>query len=172
MDAADYPEMERQVLAYWRDHAIFQKTLERNRNGKRFVFLEGPPTANGLPHPGHVLTRTVKDVVLRYKTMQGYHVDRKGGWDTHGLPVEIEVEKELNIEDKQDIEAYGIAAFNEKCKKSVFRYEKAWRDMTERVGFWLDMDNPYITLNRTYRSRCGGHSSRRGTGACCIAATA
>ncbi|HDN50237.1 MAG TPA: isoleucine--tRNA ligase [Thermoplasmatales archaeon] len=150
MDAAHYPKMEEKILKYWEEHRIFQKSLEKNRNGKKFVFLEGPPTANGLPHPGHVLTRTMKDVILRYKTMQGYYIERKAGWDTHGLPVEIEVEKELGIEDKQEIEEYGIARFNERCRESVFRYEQAWREMTNRVGFWLDMDNPYITLHTTY----------------------
>ncbi|MCD6481607.1 MAG: isoleucine--tRNA ligase [Thermoplasmata archaeon] len=150
MDARKYPEMEEEILRYWEENSIFQKSLEKRKGGKKFVFLEGPPTANGLPHPGHVLTRTMKDVVLRYKSMQGYYVERKAGWDTHGLPVEIEVEKMLGLSNKQDVEKYGIEKFNEECKKSVFRYEKAWKDMTRRVGFWIDMENPYITLNNTY----------------------
>lgn len=114
------------------------------------MFLEGPPTANGLPHPGHVLTRVMKDLMLRYQAMNGHYILRKAGWDTHGLPVEIEVEKKLGLEDKQAIETYGVAKFNEECKKSVFRYEHAWVEMTQRIGFWLDMDNPYITLKNDY----------------------
>ncbi|OYT60498.1 hypothetical protein B6U81_04710, partial [Thermoplasmatales archaeon ex4484_30] len=146
----NYPKMEEEILKYWESNNIFEKSLEKNKEKAKFVFLEGPPTANGLPHPGHVLTRTVKDVVLRYKTMKGFYVERKAGWDTHGLPVEIEVEKILGLKNKQELEKYGIEKFNEKCKESVFKYEKAWRDMTRRVGFWIDMDNPYITLHNSY----------------------
>lgn len=144
------PDLESEKLAYWKKEKVFEKSVERNKNKKRFVFVEGPPTANGIPHPGHVLTRAHKDLVLRLKTMQGFLVERKGGWDTHGLPVELEVEKALGLRNKKGIEEYGVAKFNEECKKSVFRYEKAWRDMTERVGFWLDMDRPYVTLDRNY----------------------
>ncbi|HEC88754.1 MAG TPA: isoleucine--tRNA ligase, partial [Thermoplasmata archaeon] len=150
MDAKNYPQMEEEILKYWEKNSIFEKSVEKNRGEKKFVFLEGPPTANGLPHPGHVLTRTMKDVVLRYKTMRGYYVERKAGWDTHGLPVEIEVEKSLGLKNKQEIEKYGIEKFNEECKKSVFRYEKAWKEMTRRVAFWIDMENPYITLDTKY----------------------
>ncbi|MCD6172135.1 MAG: isoleucine--tRNA ligase [Thermoplasmata archaeon] len=144
------PEMEEEILQYWDEHDIFRKSIEKRKDGKKFVFLEGPPTANGLPHPGHVLTRTIKDVILRYKTMKGYYVERRAGWDTHGLPVEIEVEKMLGIKNKQELEKYGIEKFNEKCRKSVFKYEEAWKKMTRRVGFWIDMENPYITLDNKY----------------------
>ncbi|MCA1819231.1 MAG: class I tRNA ligase family protein, partial [Halobacteriales archaeon] len=118
--------------------------------GRRFVFLEGPPTANGLPHPGHVLTRTLKDAVNRYQAMLGKWVPRKAGWDCHGLPVEIEVQKELGIEHVDEVLAYGLAKFNAKCRDSVFRYKKNWEDMSERVGFWLDYDHPYVTMEDGY----------------------
>ncbi|MGC9307783.1 MAG: isoleucine--tRNA ligase [Thermoplasmatota archaeon] len=146
----DPPRVEQSIIQFWKDNDIFEKSMEQRRGNQPFVFLEGPPTANGLPHPGHVLTRAIKDMVLRYKTMQGYYVARKAGWDTHGLPVEIEVEKSLGLEEKQEIEEYGIERFNEKCQESVFRYEEAWKEMTERVGFWLDMEHPYITLKNDY----------------------
>ncbi|HDH81853.1 MAG TPA: isoleucine--tRNA ligase, partial [Thermoplasmatales archaeon] len=146
----DPPKIEQEIIKFWEDNKIFEKSLELRKNGKKFVFLEGPPTANGLPHPGHVLTRTIKDVIARYKTMNGYYVERKAGWDTHGLPVEIEVEKLLGLKNKQEIEEYGIKKFNEECKKSVFKYEEAWKEMTKRVGFWIDMENPYITLKNDY----------------------
>ena len=146
----NYPEMEMEILKYWEENKIFEKSLEKRKRCKKFVFLEGPPTANGLPHPGHVLTRAVKDVILRYKTMKGFYIERKAGWDTHGLPVEIEVEKMLGLKNKQEVEKFGIEKFNEECKKSVFKYEKAWKEMTKRVGFWIDMENPYITLNNSY----------------------
>ena len=146
----NYPKMEEEILQYWKENDVFRKSLENRKGGKRFVFLEGPPTANGLPHPGHVLTRAVKDAILRYKTMKGYYVARKAGWDTHGLPVEIEVEKILGLKNKQDIEKFGIEKFNQECKKNVFKYEEAWKKMTERVGFWIDMENPYITLDNSY----------------------
>jgi len=143
-------DLEAKILKFWRDHDIFKKSIEQRRGCTPYVFLEGPPTANGLPHPGHVLTRVMKDLVLRYQTMNGHYILRKAGWDTHGLPVEIEVEKKLGLEDKQAIETYGVAKFNEECKKSVFRYENAWVEMTNRIGFWLDMDDPYITLKNEY----------------------
>ncbi|MBC7081640.1 MAG: isoleucine--tRNA ligase [Thermoplasmatales archaeon] len=146
----NYPKMEEEILKYWNEHEIFKKSIEKRKGEKKFVFLEGPPTANGMPHPGHVLTRTVKDVVLRYKTMKGYYVARKAGWDTHGLPVEIEVEKILGLKNKQEIEEFGIEKFNQECKKNVFKYEEAWKEMTKRVGFWIDMENPYITLDNLY----------------------
>lgn len=157
MDRIEQPEkeynpvnVEREIAQYWEENDIFQKSLNKKNKEKKFVFLEGPPTANGLPHPGHVLTRTMKDVVLRYKSMQGYYIERKAGWDTHGLPVEIEVEKKLGLKSKQEVEAYGIEKFNEACKKSVFKYEQSWREMTKRIGFWIDMENPYITLKNEY----------------------
>lgn len=149
----DYPKVEEKILQLWKQNNTFQKTQEyrENNHKKWFVFLEGPPTANGLPHVGHVLTRAVKDIVLRYRTMKGEFVNpRIAGWDTHGLPVELEVEKELGLNSKKDIEEYGVAKFNEKCKESVFRYEQEWARMTERVAAWMDMDNPYITLHPEY----------------------
>ena len=144
------PKIEEEILEYWEKNGIFKKSLEKRKDGKKFIFLEGPPTANGLPHPGHVLTRTMKDVILRYKTMQGYYIERKAGWDTHGLPVEIEVEKMLGLKNKQEVEKYGIERFNEECRKSVFKYEEAWKRMTKRVGFWIDMEHPYITMENSY----------------------
>ncbi len=142
--------VEKNILQFWKKHAIFQKSIDHHKQDPPYVFLEGPPTANGLPHPGHVLTRVMKDLNLRYQTMKGHYILRKAGWDTHGLPVEIEVEKQLGLHDKQAIENYGIAEFNEQCKKSTLKYERAWVDMTERIGFWVDMDNPYITFKNDY----------------------
>ncbi|MHA1917553.1 MAG: isoleucine--tRNA ligase [Candidatus Ranarchaeia archaeon] len=145
-----FPKLEEEVLDFWKENDIFLKSIKSREGKKKFIFLEGPPTANGLPHPGHLLTRTVKDVVCRYNTMLGFQVNRKAGWDTHGLPVEIEVEKQLGLNSKQGIEEYGIKEFNKKCRESVFKYEKAWREMTVRNGYWIDMDDPYITLNTNY----------------------
>ena len=142
--------IEKNILKFWEENSIFQKSIDQRKGCKPYVFLEGPPTANGLPHPGHVLTRVMKDLVLRYQTMNGHYVLRKAGWDTHGLPVEIEVEKEIGLEDKQGVEKYGIKKFNEACKKCVFKYENAWVENTKRIGFWLDMDNPYVTLENDY----------------------
>ncbi|MDF2955142.1 MAG: Isoleucyl-tRNA synthetase [Candidatus Alkanophagales archaeon MCA70_species_2] len=146
----EFPRLEERVLAFWDERGIFERSVERRRGRERFVFVEGPPTANGAPHPGHIMTRAVKDLVLRYKTMCGYYVPRKAGWDTHGLPVEIEVEKELGISNKPEIEAFGIEKFNKLCKESVFRYEREWVEATRRVGFWIDMENPYITFENYY----------------------
>jgi isoleucyl-tRNA synthetase len=143
-------QVEAHIQTYWADHNIFKKSIEQRTGSKPYVFLEGPPTANGLPHPGHVLTRVMKDLILRYNTMNGHYILRKAGWDTHGLPVEIEVEKKLGLEDKQAVETFGIKKFNEECKKSVFQYEHAWVEMTQRIAFWLDMTNPYITLKNDY----------------------
>jgi len=143
-------EVEQRIQKFWVENRIFKKSIEQRKGYPPYIFLEGPPTANGLPHPGHVLTRVMKDLILRYQTMTGHYILRKAGWDTHGLPVEIEVEKKLGLEDKQAIETYGVAKFNEECKKSVFRYEHAWVEMTQRIAFWLDMDNPYITLKNEY----------------------
>ena len=134
---------------------IYGKMCNISRDGKpSFVFYEGPPTANGSPGIHHVIARTLKDSVLRYKTMRGYAVKRKAGWDTHGLPVEIEVERTLNMSSKQDIEEYGIKEFNEMCKESVFKYEKQWREMTRRMGYLIDLDDPYITLENDYIETC------------------
>ncbi len=147
---ASFPRMEEEILKFWAERKIFEKTLEKSEGNPRFVFYEGPPTANALPHPGHVLTRAMKDLVPRYRTMAGYHVPRKGGWDTHGLPVELEIEKELGISGKKQIEDYGVEKFIEKCKESVFRYKREWERMTERVGFWIDLDRAYITYTDDY----------------------
>ncbi|HID20244.1 MAG TPA: isoleucine--tRNA ligase [Methanophagales archaeon] len=146
----DFVKLEEGILKIWDSEDTFERSVNQRKEGKKFVFVEGPPTANGLPHPGHILTRVVKDLVLRYRTMRGYYVERKAGWDTHGLPVEIEVEKNLQINTKREIENYGIEKFNRKCKESVFRYEKEWVTATKRVGFWIDMDSPYITFDNNY----------------------
>ena len=134
----------------WKDEQIFAKTLAKAAPAGEFVFFEGPPTANNVPHVGHVVTRVIKDLFPRYRTMRGYHVARKAGWDTHGLAVEIEVEKRLGFSGKQQIEAYGIAEFNQACLDSVHTYEKQWRAMTERVGYWVDLDHAYFTYSNTY----------------------
>jgi isoleucyl-tRNA synthetase len=146
----NFPEMEEGVLRFWKETKIFEKGLEMRRDAPRYVFYEGPPTANGLPGTHHVLARVFKDLFPRYKTMQGYYVLRKGGWDTHGLPVELEIEKELNLNSKQAIEDYGVAEFNAQCQESVFRYVKEWEELTDRIGFWIDMDDPYVTLKNEY----------------------
>ncbi len=152
----NFPAAEAKWLDFWKKNDIFGKQLTQGEKrakeeGKStFVFYEGPPTANGMPHPGHVLTRVVKDLFPRYRAMQGYNVPRKAGWDTHGLPVEIEVEKELGIEGKKAIEDYGVEPFVKKCKDSVFRYSDAWRKLTERLGFWVDLDDPYVTYHESF----------------------
>lgn len=146
----DLPALERQVLEAWKKGDTFRRSVEQREGGPTFVFYEGPPTANGLPHIGHALTRVVKDLFPRYKTMKGFYSLRKGGWDTHGLPVEIEIEKELGFSGKKAIEEYGVAAFNQRCKESVFRYVREWVELSERLGFWIDMDDPYITLTNEY----------------------
>lgn len=141
---------EAETLAFWKANKVFEQSLARTANGPRFVFFEGPPTANGMPHNGHVLTRVSKDVFPRYKTMQGFHVPRKAGWDTHGLPVEVEVEKELGIHGKAAIEAYGIEPFVRKCINSVFRYTDEWEKLSDGIGFWADMKNAYVTYHKSY----------------------
>lgn len=146
----DFRKIEEGVLNFWKNNKIFQKSLEETRGKKRFVFFEGPPTANGLPHIGHFLTRVYKDLYGRYKTMRGYFVLRKAGWDTHGLPVEIEVEKQLGFTNKKQIEEYGIAKFNKKARESVWKYKKQWEEMTEKMGFWIDLDQPYVTYENSY----------------------
>jgi isoleucyl-tRNA synthetase len=146
----NFPEVERKIGDFWREHDIFKKSLELRRGATPFVFYEGPPTANGVPHNGHVLTRVAKDVFLRYRTMRGYDVPRKAGWDTHGLPVEVEVEKELGIHGKAEIESYGVEEFISRCIDSVFRYTIEWERMTERIGFWVDLSDAYVTYHRTY----------------------
>ncbi len=146
----DVQTVEEEQLAFWRERDIFQRTMSERADGPRYVFFEGPPTANGRPGSHHVLARAFKDMFPRYKTMRGYYVLRKGGWDTHGLPVEIEVEKELGIEHKWQVEEYGIDRFNQKCKESVFRYIKEWEDLTERIAFWVDLDKAYVTFTQDY----------------------
>lgn len=144
------PEIEDQVLRFWKVNDIFAKTLKKNKNKKKFVFFEGPPTANGKPGIHHVLGRAFKDIILRYKTMRGYYVPRRAGWDTHGLPVEIEIERELGLKNKNDIEKFGVAEFNARAKASVWKYKTEWEKLTERVGLWLDFENPYITYQNDY----------------------
>lgn len=144
------PELEEKVLQHWRQNAIFEKTLAKNKGKKPFVFYEGPPTANGRPHLGHVIARVFKDIIPRYKTMSGYFVPRQAGWDTQGLPVEIEVEKKLGFKSKKDIEKYGIAEFNKLCRQSVWEYKDLWEKFTEKIGFWVDLKNPYITYENDY----------------------
>jgi len=143
------PKIEEKILKFWKKNKIFEKSLKKN-NKKKFVFFEGPPTANGKPGMHHVEARAFKDVIPRYKTMRGFFVDRKAGWDTHGLPVELEVEKELGFKNKEDIEKYGIAKFNQKCKTSVWKYKNEWEKITERIAFWIDIKDPYITYEDKY----------------------
>lgn len=141
---------EARIRKQWQEQDTFMQSIRNREGAQSFVFYEGPPTANGLPHVGHALGRTIKDVVARYKTMTGYKVMRKAGWDTHGLPVELGVEKQLGISGKHEIERYGVEDFLAKCKESVFTYEKQWREFTESIGYWVDMDAPYITLDNHY----------------------
>lgn len=153
----NFPKLEQEILQYWKENKIFEKSLEKESPKGEFVFYEGPPTANGKPGLHHVLARSFKDVIPRYKTMQGCHVERKAGWDTHGLPVELQVEKALGLRSKQDIENIvpgdtraSIIEFNKKCKESVWEYKDLWEQMTERMGYWVDMQNPYITYENSY----------------------
>ncbi|MCD6101928.1 MAG: isoleucine--tRNA ligase, partial [Candidatus Cloacimonetes bacterium] len=143
-------DLEKRIRKYWKKNNIAPKSESIREGSPKYIFYEGPPTANGLPGIHHVISRTLKDVVCRYKTMRGFQVKRKAGWDTHGLPVEIEVQKELGFNTKKQIEEYGIEKFNQKCRESVFSYEKEWREMTNLLGYWLDLDNPYITLKNEY----------------------
>jgi len=146
----DAPAMEENVLKLWKKQDIFKKTVEQRKGGPNYVFYEGPPTANGRPGVHHVLARAFKDMFPRYKTMRGYHVARRGGWDTHGLPVEIEVEKQLGFNNKQQIEEYGIDKFNDLCKKSVFTYIRDWEKLTDRIAFWVDLEDAYVTYTNEY----------------------
>ncbi|AYD39141.1 isoleucine--tRNA ligase [Clostridium fermenticellae] len=145
-----FVDMEKNVLKFWNDKQIVKKSFNLNKGGKYFTFYDGPPTANGKPHVGHILTRVIKDLIPRYKVMKGYQVLRKAGWDTHGLPVELEVEKALGISGKPQIEKYGVEKFIKKCKESVFTYVSEWKEMSERTGFWVDMENPYVTYHNDY----------------------
>jgi len=144
------PEAEERILGFWEEKEIFEKSVEGRPAEKTFVFYEGPPTANGMPGVHHVITRVVKDLICRFKTMKGYRVVRKAGWDTHGLPVEIEVEKQLEITKKDEIEEYGVEGFNRKCRESVFKYEREWVRLTRRIAFWLDLGEPYVTCTNDY----------------------
>jgi isoleucyl-tRNA synthetase len=144
------PRMEEEVLRFWKRAQIFEKTGQQRRGGPEYVFYEGPPTANGKPGVHHVLARAYKDLFPRYKTMRGFHVIRRGGWDTHGLPVEISVEKQLGFTNKGQIEAYGIDRFNELCRKSVFTYIQDWERLTDRIAFWVDLPEAYVTYTNEY----------------------
>ncbi|HRR45755.1 MAG TPA: isoleucine--tRNA ligase [Candidatus Paceibacterota bacterium] len=141
---------EEKILHFWQENNIFQKSLENRKGAKEFIFYEGPPTANGRPGLHHMLARSFKDLICRYQTMRGHYVLRRAGWDTHGLPVEIEVEKELNLKNKNEIESYGIEKFNAKAKESVWRYKEEWENLTQRMGYWLDLEHPYITCENDY----------------------
>ena len=145
-----FPELEERVLERWREGDVFDRQLASREGAEVWSFYEGPPTANGRPGSHHVLARVFKDVYPRYRAMCGYRVPRKAGWDCHGLPVEIEVEKELGISSKQEIEEYGIDKFNARCRESVFEYVEEWNRLTERIGFWIDLDDPYVTLEDDY----------------------
>ena len=146
----NFVEREKETLKFWKDNQIFEKSVQLRQGAPAYTFFDGPPTANGRPHIGHVLTRAMKDIIPRYKTMRGYDVLRKAGWDTHGLPVELEVEKELGLDGKEQIEQYGVIPFIQKCKESVWKYKGEWEVMSDRMGFWADMDNPYITYDNDY----------------------
>ena len=143
----NFVEREKETAKFWKDNDIFQKSIKQREGDPTYMFFDGPPTANGKPHIGHVLTRVIKDMIPRYHAMKGEYVPRKAGWDTHGLPVEIEVEKIIGIEGKEAIEEYGVEPFIEKCKESVWKYEGMWREFSDIVGFWADMDNPYVTYH-------------------------
>ena len=146
----DPTERERAVLDFWKEKKIFERSMEMRDGAPKYTFYDGPPTANGKPHIGHVLTRAIKDMIPRYHAMKGAYVPRKAGWDTHGLPVEIEVEKLLGLDGKEQIEKYGLEPFIEKCKESVWKYKGMWEDFSDTVGFWADMDNPYVTYHNDY----------------------
>ncbi|PYS37640.1 MAG: isoleucine--tRNA ligase [Acidobacteria bacterium] len=149
-DKVSLPDLEKEILAHWKQYRIFQKSIEARQNAPDYTFYEGPPTANGKPGIHHVFARTIKDLVCRYQTMRGLQVHRKAGWDTHGLPVEIEVEKKLGLKHKGEIEQYGVAKFNAECRKSVFEYKDMWEELTWRMGYWIDMEHPYITCENEY----------------------
>ncbi len=143
-------EREEAILSFWEANDTFAQTLEQTKKGPRYVFYEGPPTANGKPHFGHLMPRVYKDLFPRFHTMRGAYVLRKAGWDTHGLPVELEVEKAIGVNSKPEIESYGVEKFVEKCKESVWRYKSDWERMMKRMGFWIDFDNAYVTYTDDY----------------------
>ncbi|MGN0805177.1 MAG: isoleucine--tRNA ligase [Candidatus Coproplasma sp.] len=146
----NFVEREKEIIDFWKKNDVFEQSIAKNEGAEEFSFYDGPPTANGKPHIGHILTRVMKDIIPRYQTMKGKHVLRKAGWDTHGLPVELEVEKTLGIDGKQQIEKYGIEPFIKQCKQSVWKYKGEWEKMSDRVGYWVDMDNPYVTYDDKY----------------------
>ncbi|MCA9103212.1 MAG: isoleucine--tRNA ligase, partial [Planctomycetales bacterium] len=148
--SVSFPQLEAEIGAFWKEQQIYEKSLAARADAPSFVFYEGPPTANGLPHPGHCLTRAIKDLFPRYRTMRGYRCERKAGWDTHGLPVEVEVCKELGIHSKEEIEAYGVEPFIHQCLESVFRYTQQWEQLTDRLGFWIHLDEAYVTYHQSY----------------------
>ena len=150
----NFVRREKDVRDFWKKEHIFEKSIEMNEGAETYMFYDGPPTANGKPHIGHVLTRVIKDMIPRYRTMKGYQVLRKAGWDTHGLPVELEVERELGLDGKEQIEQYGVEPFIKKCKESVWRYKGMWEEFSEAIGFWADMDDPYITYENDYIESC------------------
>src|SRR5437763_17113447 len=147
---ASFPELEERVLERWRERDVFRESIRRREGAPPWGFYEGPPTANGPPGSHHVLSRVFKDIFPRYKTMRGFYVERKGGWDCHGLPVELAVEAQLGIKSKDDIERFGIAEFNARCRESVLSYVDEWNRLTERIGFWIDTDDAYFTLTNEY----------------------
>lgn len=146
----DFVAREKAIEKFWKEHDIFEKSIDSRKNGPTYTFYDGPPTANGKPHIGHVETRCIKDMIPRYRAMKGYMVPRKAGWDTHGLPVELEVEKLLGLDGKEQIETYGVEPFIEKCKESVWKYKGMWEDFSDTVGFWADMQHPYVTYENDY----------------------
>src|SRR3990172_8820310 len=155
-----FPRLEEEVLRFWKEHDVFHKSVQQRPPGtgpsgedRLYVFYEGPPTANNRPGIHHVLARVFKDLFPRYKTMRGYRVPRKAGWDTHGLPVELEVERELGLKSKPEIEQFGVEEFNRRCRESVFRYVKDWEVLTERIGFWVDVDDAYANYDNSYIER-------------------
>ena len=146
----NFVDREKQTEKFWEDNDIFRKSMRDREGNEIYMFYDGPPTANGKPHIGHVLTRVIKDMIPRYRTMKGYEVPRKAGWDTHGLPVELEVEKLLGLDGKDQIEKYGMEPFIKKCKESVWKYKGMWEDFSNTVGFWADMDDPYVTYDNNF----------------------
>ena len=146
----NFVEREKQTVKFWEENKIFEKSIESRKSGETYTFYDGPPTANGKPHIGHVLTRVIKDMIPRYRTMKGYHVLRKAGWDTHGLPVELEVEKKLGLDGKEQVEQYGLEPFIQECKESVWKYKGMWELFSSAVGFWADMKDPYVTYHNSF----------------------
>lgn len=162
----NFVDREKQTVKFWKDNDIFKKSMENRKEGETYTFYDGPPTANGKPHIGHVLTRVIKDMIPRYQTMKGKYVPRKAGWDTHGLPVELEVEKLLGLNGKEQIEEYGMEPFIKKCKESVWKYKGMWEDFSGTVGFWADMENPYVTYMIISLNLSGGLLRKSGIRSC------